>query len=605
MAPPNGSSDPVRIRLSVLHAAFDPERRVSFTKLHETLLQECAGLEDRIDLHVYREVDPRGSLLPWLGIMRDGVARAEADRFPDEGEGFVLDTGYPPYPQTGAECRALGRFAPTHLAFLPDDVTLGKGFARALLAIAENCPGDLIDLLTNHSAAPKMRADGARYYVTRDAWNGFGLMPVEMAAKHLMWRRGALLLDGKHEAEGGKPVPGRRIVQHDEGVSLWAMQHRIPIVKPLPGLVQHEEPAETLDDSHVGFGRGVNEVLRKSVCFEPETDLAKEDWSETKKIADAGRSMSGTHWSLVFDLAELTESVVERAYECDREGGFFPVKSPESKERITVDPQGELCDEFGVHLRPHVFISVPEYQPALAPQRTSLMMNVATLRKAGTLATTDLVTGQSLVTRARNWGCVHRFMKSRANVLFQWDGDVEAVAPNALHLMLPLCEKYGVVAGAYPFRDGSGKPCATLPRTPGSNNPLNVQLAIEEDLTCAAHEVATGFLMVHRRVLVQLMARFPELLHQQDGGPEIGAPAWALFDTRIVDNGRGRRGRYLSEDWEFSRLCREIGVTPRLYVPLILRHWGITPCDGHIQVFWNDKPWEEVYGKPYDRPKGT
>jgi hypothetical protein len=603
---------PIRVRLSVLHAAFDARRREAFARLREALLDECRGFEDRIDLHFYEETTARGSLPAWLKIMRDGVARAwDPENIESVWTDALNELSEFPHAyfnvtkETIAWAESLGRFRPTHLAFLPDDVTLGRGYAKGLLRMIEARPDDVICGLTNHAEAARMRAAGARWYTTRDAWNGFGVVTARFAAEHLLWRRRELLADRE----------GQRSVQHDEGVSLHLMSLGRAIYKPLPGLVQHEDETESLDGSFVA-GDGSDKIRRRSVSFEPDTDLGEIAWEDGDTL-DVGRSYSGTHWSLVYDLERLSPTVIETAYSCERDRGYFePARLAssggglEDMPKAVISHQGQTRPgvltredvssarertEHGVDVEPHVWISVPEYQPALPAQRVSLEKAARALRRAGVRVTTDLVVGQSLVTRARNWGCVHAFMRSRANVLFQWDGDVECLDEEAIVKMLRT--GHPVLAGAYPFRDGSGKPCATLPCSPTDPNaPLARQYHVEEDGTCLAHEVATGFLLVRRVVITDLMSRHPELVHEQDGGPHCGAPAWALFDTRLEELGRGRRRRYLSEDWEFSRLCREAGWPVRLFLPPTFRHWGITPCDGHVEIAWGDKTWEEIYG---------
>jgi hypothetical protein len=567
---------PVRIRLSVLHAAFDEARRASFARLHETLLQECRGLEDEIDLHVYRELSPRGSLPGWLRTLEDGVRRHRVEgAFERRAREFTLASEFTR--EDEERDRDLGRFAPTHLVFLPDDVTLCRGFAKALLRAVRARPDDVLCALSNHHGAFGMMAEGARWYATRDGFAAFaGTLPVRFAADHLAWREQNLL--PPKEGDPALRTGQDRGIQGDEGVNLHLMAIGRPCYKMLPSLVQHDEPDGSLDGSTLGVN------CRRSLAWAPpeqDVDVSRVPFEETEKTFDGGRTYQGNHWSLVYDTKTLTPELVEAAYAAEREGGAFDQKPIKSSKDA-----------------PHVYIVVPEYQPAVPAQRASLSQTVKDLRDHGIEVTFDAVAGHSLVTRARNWGCVHKFMLSTANVLFQWDGDVECLDEAAVRKMLET--GHPMVGGAYPYRDDKGGICATLPKKAGGRD-VERELKIDDDGTCVAHEVATGFLLVRREMLVDLMTRHPELVHAQDGGPYVGQPAWALFDTRLEEQGPGRRRRYLSEDWEFSRLAREAGYTPRLYLPPVFRHWGLVGCEGHALVGWGDKTWEEVYGD--DHPK--
>jgi hypothetical protein len=214
------------------------------------------------------------------------------------------------------------------------------------------------------------------------------------------------------------------------------------------------------------------------------------------------------------------------------------------------------------------------------------------LKEAGIEVTMRGLPGQSLITRCRNI-LVHVFMLSKANVLVQWDEDVECLDPEVLVKML--MTGHPIIGCAYPFRDGSGGVVVgPMPKAGGKRNEYELDVV---DQSASVRDLATGLLMVHRHVLARMMKQHPELLCQIDAGDLRGDPHWALFDCGISSEGVGHRRRYLSEDWFFSRLARADGYDPRVYVPPILRHWGMAPSHGHILVRYGFATPEAVYGE--------
>lgn len=560
-------TEPVRIRISILHAAFDESRRDSFVRLYESLKRQEEGLEDRVEVRAYHEITKRGSLPGWLQTLEDGCSAHIAHSAPSHAS---VDFS--------ARSFELCRFNPTHLTFLPDDVTLGKNFLRGLLRLVEARPKDVICCLPNHAASELAYEKGARFYKTPDGFTAFaGTLPVDLAAEHLEWRRRAI-----HQTS---------VLQGDEGVNVWAMCTGRPILKPLPGLLQHDCVTTSLDGSNLADGG------RASLVFDPATDLAAIPWEDGKTL-DVGRTRFGNHWMTVFDVKYHRWPNVEDVYRLHRDANFATWDDADG--RAERAKRLDVWDALGpsstaLPAKHSILIAVPEYQPMVIQARASLERNVNALRAAGHRVEHRSYPGQSLITRARNL-LVHDFMRSQHDVLFQWDGDVEAVAPDALVQMLAL--ERPILAGIYPFRtEGGGVVVVPLPK-PGSPN--EKQVTIDEDGSACVQDAPTGFLMVKRYVLADLMMRHPERLHQVDcaGDATQGEPCWALFDTSLVETANGNRRRYMSEDWEFSRIAREAGYEVRADCRVILRHWGMKGFDGHPLVSWGVKTWEEVYGKP-------
>lgn len=254
------------------------------------------------------------------------------------------------------------------------------------------------------------------------------------------------------------------------------------------------------------------------------------------------------HWELVFDTPPARWDL-ERSYLAHRRG-------------------------VEVSSRPSVLIAVPAYTPPDHAMRASLTLTIADLVDHGIQVSTTETKGDALVSRGRHY-IVHHFLCSTATHLLQWDADVESCNPSAVRKMLESgCD---VVGGAYPRRNGSGTVVA---------NPLDDTVTTRRTQLSAAGmmpvaEVATGFLMTSRKVLIDLQQRHPELLYLS----EYYVPMWALFDAALEVGSDGRR-RYVGEDWHFCSLARNAGYDVNVYVPARFRHWGRFGHEGNIVDAW-------------------
>jgi hypothetical protein len=562
------SSSPVRIRLVLHHASFDASRTLMFERLYEELKQQCKGREDAIDLRLQFETERRGSLPGWLELLKDGIMTYLAHT---KGEVWwspmPLASPTTTIKEAFSLCLDLCRWAPTHLAYLPDDVTLGKNFIRGLIAAVTAQPNEVICGLPTHAIVHDPCAKDYAFYRTPDAFAAFaGVLPIEFADQHLQWRKKAILKGVKLEG--------------DQGVNVHLMSTGRACLKTMVALVDHADADRSLDGSNTSAGQP-----RRALIFDPELDLAAVDW--TQPVLNVGRTTRANHWRILYDL-EPSHWDVEQAYRLALDANFATNEVFSHNRVARLAQISPLPKE-----RPSVFIALPEYRGAYHECRTSIMNAARALVQAGIPCEVRSFPGQSLVTRCRNI-LTHVFMTTRHNVLVQWDEDVECSDPEVLVKML--ATGHDVIGCAYPFRDGTGGVVfGPLPAKNG--NPNDYEMNIEDD-TCSVRDLATGLLMVKRHVLVDLMQKEPDRLCQIDAGDVDmkGAPHWALFDTGIAPDGVGHRRRYLSEDWFFSRLCRKHGYDPRLYVPPILRHWGPMPSHGHVLVAYGVKTPEEVYG---------
>lgn len=183
------------IAVGITHASFSEERRTSILRLKSEL--KAQGIVPLV------EEDPvgEGNLLPWIRTMKR-----------------LIETGLP------------------FLAMLPDDAFISADFGEKLELFAKKFPDEVMCLYPNHPIAKTLDSEG---YLTPDGFAGFALMPRRQAQDFLSWRATELLhpdLDSRH---GGS--------NSDEQVALWLMVRGASCLKPLPGIVDHDDRLSSLE----------------------------------------------------------------------------------------------------------------------------------------------------------------------------------------------------------------------------------------------------------------------------------------------------------------------------------------------------------------------
>jgi hypothetical protein len=95
-------------------------------------------------------------------------------------------------------------------------------------------------------------------------------------------------------------------------------------------------------------------------------------------------------------------------------------------------------------------------------------------------------------------------------------------------------------------------------------------MRIENNLTKVRH-IATGFMMIKRKVIEKLQQAFPSTKYVDDVGflqPEENKHAYALFDCGVEE------GHYFSEDWLFCHRWTKMGGEIHVEVTINLNHTG-------------------------------
>jgi hypothetical protein len=97
-------------------------------------------------------------------------------------------------------------------------------------------------------------------------------------------------------------------------------------------------------------------------------------------------------------------------------------------------------------------------------------------------------------------------------------------------------------------------------------------------------EVGTGFMMIQRRVFEKFAETYPKLTYHSDGreaGGQGEGEILACFGSHIEETGRRR---YLTEDFNFCRLVRQMGMKVWVAPWLQLNHLGYFKFIGNSQA---------------------
>lgn len=173
------------------------------------------------------------------------------------------------------------------------------------------------------------------------------------------------------------------------------------------------------------------------------------------------------------------------------------------------------------------------------------------------------IDGDSLVQRMRQ-RAMHQFLKTSATHLLWCDLDIEVRDPTCVRAMLR--SGFDIVGGACPFKNVTrGVVVNFLPTVGADLDRASIQLPHG---CLEVHDVGTGFQLVSRKAILQMMAAHPELLHWSRSHSDNGEPLWALYDTGVID------GTYESEDFMFCRHWQQLGGRVYVYVPATFRHYG-------------------------------
>lgn len=229
----------------------------------------------------------------------------------------------------------------------------------------------------------------------------------------------------------------------------------------------------------------------------------------------------------------------------------------------------------------------------------SLIATISRMKEVGVELHLEFCNNDSLVSRARNNLVAKAMTNPNMTHMLFIDNDITWDPDSILKLLV--ADK-PIVGGIYPLKHYNWERLVTTnPETPNvvqnwvdrknqsmfkdaipdvdmvhhrmlSYN-LNLStktLKIENNLTAVRH-IATGFMMIKRKVIEKMQLAFPSTKYVDDVGflsSTESEQAFALFDCGVED------GHYFSEDWLFCHRWTKMGGEIHVDVTINLNHTG-------------------------------
>src|SRR6266404_2785067 len=198
---------------------------------------------------------------------------------------------------------------------------------------------------------------------------------------------------------------------------------------------------------------------------------------------------------------------------------------------------------------------------------------------------------ESLVPRARNY-LAHYYLKSNLTHTLLVDADIVFTPDDALQLLAiatPRSE-YDVVCGAYPKKHICWNKVRDAAKAGLADDDASILeefvgefffAAVDPDRPRSLDEplevveTGTGFMMIQRHVFLAIAEAHPELVYIDDW---TGEEYVSFFNMTI------QKRRLLSEDFDFCRLVREVGMKVWVVPTINLGHMGIFKYQGNVSA---------------------
>ena len=168
--------------------------------------------------------------------------------------------------------------------------------------------------------------------------------------------------------------------------------------------------------------------------------------------------------------------------------------------------------------------------------------------------------GDSHVGRSRN-RCASAFLASNCDYLLFIDSDIIF---DGAHVDALVERDLDIVGGLYPKKQ---KELAWVCNALQGNDTCD-DTGLQE-----MRYMGTGFLLIKRRVFERLKNEIPELAYHPDDGEQAAAPMLHDFFRSGV-YAFGDRRRWLSEDWYFCQMARDVGFKVYADCRVALKHVG-------------------------------
>jgi FkbM family methyltransferase len=203
-----------------------------------------------------------------------------------------------------------------------------------------------------------------------------------------------------------------------------------------------------------------------------------------------------------------------------------------------------------------VFFAIPvHYQPTAA-----FSIALMGIRDAFPGAHVEYLVGDSHPDRARNT-LVNTFLKGSWRYLFFLDADLAFKASDLRRL---LDHQKEIICGFYAKKKPGPAQWVCNPKTDKPDAEGLVEL----------WEGPTGCMLIRREVFERIIATHPQTAFVPDQGTADAPQQYAVFWSGVVFDPRVQRRRWMSEDWMFSLVSRQVGYTIYSDPTVICKHEG-------------------------------
>lgn len=225
----------------------------------------------------------------------------------------------------------------------------------------------------------------------------------------------------------------------------------------------------------------------------------------------------------------------------------------------------------------NIFFATPCYGGLITDQFfLSMFKTTQTLIQHGINFRLTTLRNESLISRARNI-LTAMFLESNCTHLMFIDADIEW-EQDAIIRMLAMDKD--LIAGAYPKKTLPIDYAINLKFVDKERKQVRVENGAVEVL-----DASTGFFLIKRTVIEQMIESYPELFYVNDSSidPKYNKYCYSFFDT-IHDPDDNR---YLSEDYTFCRRWQKIGGEIWLDPNTKLNHVGSYTFQGDVNKIFN------------------
>jgi hypothetical protein len=248
-----------------------------------------------------------------------------------------------------------------------------------------------------------------------------------------------------------------------------------------------------------------------------------------------------------------------------------PVKAPSKVNPLFINKQAEAPKQKSVFIATPMFGGQCNYMYMI-----SLINLLTKLSQAGIPAMFEVAANESLITKARNI-LVEGFLRSQATHMLFIDADLGFDADDVVRMIQ--ADK-DIIGGQYAKKkmnwDAVKHVVSSRPEIPphainaviaeSTFKPVGDQLSFNINEPVEVESIATGMMLINRRVFTEMAARMPEI-KILSGGSETMDPktmtrvadgtreAHAFFDVSIDAATRA----YTSEDFTFCKRWRQLG----------------------------------------------